>query len=156
MSSKRRARFRSMFIWTRSLWRSSLLAGPPSSPPPWGPPNPSRLAVPSTDPESSNVACLACNLEIPTLPLACLLTLACCSCCGCVGCCCCCCCCSWWWWWWFAMEVSPIGCFIIRRLTFVSVWINCKCCFRFEQREQTHEVGDWYCPSSNACFTNCE
>lgn len=67
ISSNRRARFRSMFIWTRSSWRSAFF--PESPPPALPPPAPSHTPFPSTDSESSASASLSGKLTIvPLLP----------------------------------------------------------------------------------------
>lgn len=76
MSSNRRARFRSMFIWTRSSWRSPSLPEPP--PPTLPLPAPTHAPIPSTDPESSASASFSGDLVIalPPLPPPCRQMLA--------------------------------------------------------------------------------
>lgn len=77
MSSNRRARFRSMFIWTRSSWRNPFFPDPPPPtllPPTLPPPAPDHAPLPSTDPESSASACFSGDLVnmLPSTPPPCL------------------------------------------------------------------------------------
>ncbi len=75
MSSNKRARFRSMFICTRSSWRSPFFSEqtpPPLPPPPLPPPLPlpvsNHTPVPSTDPGKSAILGPSCNATVPMLP----------------------------------------------------------------------------------------
>lgn len=120
MSSNRRARFLSMFIWTRSSWRNPFFPEPPppTPPPPTPPPAPNHAPLSSTDPESSSRAGFSGDLVtiLPSLPPPCLQILvsgseravrAACD-----------------------RAVSTVACvpaaFSSRCRTFISVWINCR------------------------------